>query len=337
VGGCEVAAQLEEEVFLGEDNHDKLVQQSGKIIAVELEHPALFKSTLALFRRLWMQEEASYYDRIRNTLYRYTPPSMYDGLRPLFYDYYKKLRKSFIYPQFIPMSAEALIDLWLNTQFAHAGRTRKRGKFSRNDFDALAKNVEPDAIEFTVRMAIKLISGGPFLNLYRVVALPELKRYERAFGLRPSFQLKEPGSAPRYKKLALETPAQILARLLKRQRFSHIESLLTKIFDAAEEILPVLVQAESLTELTDLANASIVAGPIEDQRLKIHSEFVEPHSPWRSGGFEVFDPKLIVFKKKGFAILNDEFTELREAFFADQMEIKSWKGSETLVNHEPNS
>src|SRR5437868_9681955 len=97
---CNVAARLQHEVFLGEDSHDVLCQHSTGI-SVQLEHPALFNSVLSLFRRLWMKAEPSYYERVRNILYRYQPSGRYDGLRPWLFDYYTRLRKNALYPDLI--------------------------------------------------------------------------------------------------------------------------------------------------------------------------------------------------------------------------------------------
>ena|GEM_PF-5621265 len=142
-----------------------------------------------------------------------------------------------------------IIDLWIYTQFAHCQTDRKKGRFTRQDFDKFVQRGGRPYLEYLFRQAVKLL-GAHFLFLYYDAALPELEEWiavrkislpfkaNNAFGT-DSNEVSEDGvvinRAP-YTFLSSEIPGQKLARLLERDKFHILRFELEKMLGLGSNI-----------------------------------------------------------------------------------------------------
>ena len=317
-----VAIEMAAEPFFGEDHHDSLCTQAGRVVSVNLEHPALFRSALSHFRRLWMVGEPSHFCYVRNLLYRYQRTGQYDSLRDWFFAYYKTLVKQLQYPDLIGIPNRELIDIWINTQLAHAEKTSKNGKFTARDFDQLAKTCGREVIEYVVRQGVRFV-GSVYLNLNRMIVAAELDRYEREFSLKPSFVTKGSLESPSYKPLVHESLIQALERLLRRNSYRQIASLFQQMFATPNGTLHAVVSSRTLAEVLKRAKWTILGAELPSEILfQAKSQFSELVPPWRSGGFVVFEGRRVFFADDGFLILQAQFQSLRETLNAERPDSK---------------
>jgi hypothetical protein len=89
------------------------------------------------------------------------------------------------------LSRRQLIDVWLNTVFAHSGLKpprKGRQQLTRSDFDRLSHQYGHGFFEYAIRMAILFI-GFKYIGLCQRNARPALSRWKERFGLEPSFEI----------------------------------------------------------------------------------------------------------------------------------------------------
>ena len=85
----------------------------------------------------------------------------------------------------LKMRSDRIIDLWLNTVFAHGGL---EGKNKRSDFEATVDQYGHAVFEFCFRSLVRKI-GFEFLNISSMAAKPALDFYSQKAGLSPSFRI----------------------------------------------------------------------------------------------------------------------------------------------------
>lgn len=85
----------------------------------------------------------------------------------------------------VKMTGQRIVDLWLNTVFAHGGI---EGKNRRSDFESAVNQFGHGAFEWSFRHLVKWIGRG-FLEISNSSAKPALIFYQTNFSLSPSFKI----------------------------------------------------------------------------------------------------------------------------------------------------
>ncbi len=180
----EACAELKIEPFFGKD--EKLsFRSSGNRWTFTFGDRFHFRSALISFRRLWMRTEPSNWEEVVEIL---KSPDLPQGTT-LSAEYHEKNIRAVIRREAhwlnLKMPSERIIDLWLNTVFAHGGL---EGKNKRSDFEATVDQYGHAAFEFCFRSLVREI-GHEFLNISSMAAKPALDFYSQNKGLTPSSEL----------------------------------------------------------------------------------------------------------------------------------------------------
>jgi hypothetical protein len=190
------------------------------------------KDALAPFRRIWIEEENANFCRAAKIVAKHSSNKQRCFCAQLQRALYNSHRRAMT--QQGELTNKDIIDLWLYTQLAHCQTNRKKGRFTRQDFDNFVQRMGRPYLEYLFRKAVKLL-GAHFLILYYDAALPEFEEWITVRGVSLPFKAKnafgtdenevsEDGvvidRAP-YKFISNEIPGQKLARLLERDKF-HI-------------------------------------------------------------------------------------------------------------------
>jgi hypothetical protein len=145
-----------------------------------------------------------------------------------------------------------IIDLWLYTQLAHCQTDRKKGRFTRQDFDNFVQRLGRPYLEYLFRKAVKLL-GAHFLILYYDAALPELEEWIAVRGVSPPFKVKNAFGTDEnevsedgvlidrspYVFIPNEIPGQKLARLLERDKFDKLSFQLKTMLGLGSDVAAV--------------------------------------------------------------------------------------------------
>jgi len=119
----------------------------------QFSSPDVVSGMLIPFRRLWQKGEPCFYHRVANLLKRYVPQQIGWIDSFVFSDKTCALSKwPLLTPQILPPSD--VIDLWLNTRYMHAGMSRRRGKFTRKDFEYHEKRMGKALFEYYFQAAV---------------------------------------------------------------------------------------------------------------------------------------------------------------------------------------
>lgn len=237
----EVAEQLANAEFLTEDDKCTLTVQLGddgeKAIGANFGKEDVLKGALGPFRRIWLNDELSNFGRVVGIMIKYGT----DEERVAF-----AAQQNFLFRHNLDhkvfsddtITARKLVDLWLNTQFAHGGTLEERAQI-----DTLVQKVTAYRFEYEFRHAVKS-AGGHFLNLLHGCVLPEFTEWKKQFGIQPPFQFTNAfgfvghsGATPGIVRKSAgtlvphETIEQRFSRLIERDRFGALKTELESLFD----------------------------------------------------------------------------------------------------------
>jgi len=146
----EVAEDLTHEPFLSEDERFSVSQSANGPSTYRLGDRTHFRSALISFRRLWMEREPTCYRKICGILSKYSASTA--GIASLQRITIEDHRKGNAW-LLDEVKTEDLIDLWINTVFAHGGLDPKR-KSTRQFFDALVEQYGIGAVELGFRTSV---------------------------------------------------------------------------------------------------------------------------------------------------------------------------------------
>ena len=334
----EAASELKAETFFGEDEHIILIGGNEG----EFGTPANLKSALAPFRRMWMQGEPCYFEHVHNILYtdcRHEPTRRHiASIRDQFKGYCQKWQILVIKKDKIDLTPADMVDLWLNTRFAHVGRTPRQGRFTPADFAKYEKILGAAKMEFVFRCCVRAI-GYSFLNLLQV-AETAMKYWQGHQGLNPTHPIRlpfgtvgteigpngdiitrdTPGWSP-----SNETPDQRFQRLLRRHRFDHLLRLVQMLQPMpGDEVRKNHVQWRHVIEAKSVEELLTTLGFTAE-----YVEKIEDHDPlagtlmmdiktFRKGEVERLRTGVIKWTEAYMPILNDTLAEFQEVFKSQQ-------------------
>ena len=283
----EAAEEMQQEPFFGPD--EKLtLGHNGKNYYCNFGDRFHFRSALVSFRRIWLNDEASNFYRILNIIDKYE----HDDLKvtmwlPMIRQQHQQTEKHPV-AQNSNFTSKQLVDLWLNTVFAHSNLVQKRRnpKFlDRIDFDRYAKDLDYAFFEYSFRMAVRRF-GLCYRNLLKCVARPLLELWNDKHGLTPSFKIGAPfgyameettNDGVKITRKASsqywnpETPEQKLHRILSRHEFKMLGSIFQHM--DVPNLVEIIREAKTYVEVLQKCRFQIDLVEFVD-REKVHQDMM---------------------------------------------------------------
>lgn len=108
--------------------------------------PETVAAAVLAFRKLWSDDEACYHATAKNVIYRHCP-----RLRCVIDDCWHNTTGmlAFMSRQHgVDVPAGKIVGLWLNTRFLHIGKSRRKGRFTREEFKEIEAAVGPSRFEY---------------------------------------------------------------------------------------------------------------------------------------------------------------------------------------------
>jgi hypothetical protein len=282
-----------------------------------------FRSALISFRRIWMPREPSYWKAVSDVMKRQGMPAKIAHQASV----QAKLIEDFILKPAPYLNNEMpttrVIDLWLNTVFAHAGIS---GRNKRSDFERAADKYGQGRFEYPFRLLVKW-TGEMFKALSNDAAKPALVFFRDQLSLQPSFRI---GAAFGTKRKEVtkdgeliirqasseyfseETFEQRFHRILKRPHFDNLSFILRQFDRTSVEILRGIFSATSFSDfLVKLGGCLEVspAGANNDDVLSdgmcatctIHVNYYQQYGRakiWRDGRVRMTDNAVTVLDRE---------------------------------------
>jgi hypothetical protein len=284
----EAAEELQQEPFFGPD--EKLtLGHDGKNYYCNFGDRFHFRSALVSFRRIWLNDEASHFYRILKIIDKYEHDDLAVTLwLPMIRQQHQQTENHPV-AQNSNFTNRQLVDLWLNTVFAHNNLNQKKRNprfLDRIDFDRYAKQLDYAFFEYSFRMAVRHF-GLCYRNLLKCVARPVLNLWKDKHGLTPSFNVGAPfgyameettkdGVKITRKASSQywnpESPEQKLNRFLSRREFNQLGNILkqmdvpniVEVVGGAKSYVEVLQKCGFQIELVDFVN-----------RDKVHQDMIK--------------------------------------------------------------
>ena len=230
--------QLSQSEFFGEDNYCKISSDGS----AQFGPSSVLRAALAPFRRMWMEQENANFNCVAKIIESTSQDHNRGGMAFQQREFYNKHR--LLMDDKINRTQKEIVDLWLNTQFAHCQTSTKKGYVTRFDFDVVVKQVGQNYFEYAFRNAVRLL-GTHMLILYCEAARPEFDHLVNSGAIQPPFVpsnafgsdyselLASGGKTLRSPHMLLERefPAQKLVRLLERNQFSNLKFVLGHLLD----------------------------------------------------------------------------------------------------------
>ena len=300
-------------------------------VTYRVPDPRVRDAMVIPFRRIWMQREPAYFDRICNILDRCAPQ-----WRP-YIDLFKKscqhARQKFDYlvkddPGVAP---EDVINMWLYCRLTHAGAT---GKFSRSDYERELSRLGQAKFEYLLLVACYNV-GLSYINLLQIAEWVLLSKWASE-GLKPSFVFDDDLAAHGTRDckdgvwLERSTPGMTIAaddlaaqlNLLRRRRaFSGMNRLIGMVSVDINRCLHLLQTSSDVDEFLRLAgfagdtidHVSVMDGA--SNIASVSDDFTDIQQyPWRKGAIARFD-LTIKMAGQSHQILEEQFVRLKEALF----------------------
>lgn len=262
----EACGELEREPFFGKDEQLGSQTGPGKAKTYTMGDRFHFRSALISFRRIWMQKEASHWKRVVQTLRRTNVPPEITTFSDHEAANIVATCKRDAWPT--TLKTREVIDLWLNTVFAHGGIT---GSTKRSDFDTAVTTYGHAQFEYAFRLSVKFL-GGHFMNLSRLAAQRALEHYRTANRLTPAFKVGAAFGSQRRERTAdghiiirqsssefftEESIAERFTRILGRPAHKDIKYVLDHLDCTPTERLRATLGARTIAELLTLLEGQL--------------------------------------------------------------------------------
>ena len=316
---AEACAELEREPFFGKDEQLGSRTGPGKATTYTMGDRFHFRSTLISFRRIWMPNEASHWNRIAQILRRTNLPSEITA----FGDHEAANIAATCARDSWPttLNTKIVINLWLNTVFAHDGLT---GPTRRSDFEAAVATYGHAQFEYAFRLSVKFL-GAHFMNLWRLAAQQALEHYRTANQMKPSFNIGAAFGSSRRERTAdghviirqsssefftEETIAERFARLLGRSAHKDIKYILDHLDSTPTERLRATLRARTIVELLTLLDGEFWVTEMES------ADFVEKPGIYASAGLagkrvNIYIDNVVETHELGVKTLNKKLAALQ--------------------------
>jgi hypothetical protein len=286
----EAAGELDLEPFFGVDEPFTTTSGSSEYrIIYQLGDRFHFRSALISFRRIWMPTEPSHWRKVSRILSQAEIPGPIRTQASL---------QAQIIENFIrgrgprtdkEMERDKIVDLWLNTVFAHGGVA---GRNKRSDFEAAADKYGQGRFEFEFRMCVKL-AGEMFRALSKNAAKPALDVFKDQLSLQPSFRIGAAFGTKRKEvtkhgeliirqasseHFSEETFEERFHRILRRRHFQSFAFLLPRFDLTPVDILKAVVTATSFVAFVEKLGGSLEVTEGEGADGGIHEKLPDGFS-----------------------------------------------------------
>ena len=258
----EAAGELDLEPFFGVDEQFRITSGSDYRRTYHLGDRFHFRSALISFRRIWMSKEPSCWRNVTQIL---SGSEMPDRIR-VHASWQGQLIQNYIsglaHETDKEMETKKMVDLWLNTVFAHGGIAWGN---RRSDFEAAADKYGQGRFEFGFRSAVRHV-GAMFLGLSKNAAKPALDVFKDQLSLQPSFRIGAAFGTKRkevtkHGELIIwqasseyfseETFEQRFQRILRRSHFQSLSFTLSQFDAAPVGVLKAVFTAASFSALIE--------------------------------------------------------------------------------------
>lgn len=330
----EAANELDLEPFFGKDEQ---FTQSGSAeykIIYRLGDRFHFRSALISYRRIWMVTEPSHWRSVGGILTRSgLPPDICQraALQLQQIDQYISKPDAYLDKEIV---SSKVIDLWLNTVFAHGGI---KGRTKRSEFEAAADKYGHGRFEYAFRVLVKW-SGEMFQFLSREAGKPALEFFTRDKSLRPSFKMGAAFGTKRKEVMpngeliirqassehfSEETFEQRFQRVLKRLPFDNLHSIIKNIDRTSVEVIKATFAASSLEEFLLRLEGRLEVVPDEAANPTILAEgfcaSCTVHANYSAiyGGAMISRQATVRTTEAAVPVLNSQFVKFRQELLTE--------------------
>jgi hypothetical protein len=332
----EAAGELEREPFFGPDEKRTWSHSGENRWVFELGDRFHFRSALISFRRIWLKDEASNFERISGVLWRYC----YSVEQRVQLCWAREIcgnaKREKMHPPFVlEMSGSDVVDLWLNTVFAHGGTDRAR-RHQRKHFDEAVTKFGQGSLEYVFRNVVHEL-GTQYISVANRIGKLFLQHWESSFRMKPTFRIGSPfglASRERTKEGHLivrrassahspnETFDQRLSRILERREFESLHRIIGFIDLQDENLVGLVLRSRDFEQFGQALRHEIriVAEVDKDFQHYGKSFRASTHVGSLAKGFApvyVYGDLLIVTNALGLRFLNEEFTELKRVLIEE--------------------
>lgn len=279
---CEAASELQDEPFLNKDE-PRGYSICGEKVTFRFGDRFHLKSALVPFRRIWMPNEPSYWIEITKLIRKYDAHFFLNHHE----DSINAIIANCVHPFSLNYSTKDLINLWLNTVFAHGGI---KGSTKRSDFEKMINDFGHGPVECAFREAVWKICIE-IININNLCVRPLLIESEMNLGLKPSFKLNyafgrastefprlnetiERISSTKYS--PVESFQQRVQRIMKRQEFSTLFFLLKNPIENNINCIDIFTLNLGLKELFLKLN-------FKYEEVELITERIEQNARMRTG------------------------------------------------------
>ena len=226
-----------------------------------------------------------------------------------------------------------IIDLWLNTVFAHGGI---EGRNKRADFETLSDKYGQGRFEYAFRLLIKW-TGEMFQLLSKSAAKPALEVFRNELSLQPSFRIGAAFGTKRKEvtkegeliirqasseHFSEETFEQRFQRILKRHPFDNLNFIIKHLDRSLVDVIKAIFAAESLRDFLEKLNGKLEVSvdPVDPKILDegfcasctVHSGYMVIH-----GGAMISRQGTVRTTESAVVALNTQFTNLKHEFLTE--------------------
>jgi hypothetical protein len=318
----EASEELEREPFFGKD--EKLsFGGSGDRWTFKFGDRFHFRSALISFRRVWMPSEPSNWEKVVRVL---QSPDWPHGISSSA-EYHEKQVRAVLNRDShlikLKMPSHRIVDLWLNTVFAHGGL---EGSNKRSDFEAVVDQHGHAVFEFCFRSLVREI-GFEFLNISNLAAKPALNHCGQKLGVSPSFRVGVAFGAKRKEKtkeghvviregssefFTEETIEETFNRVLERREHKEIQFIFKSLEVNANELLRSVLRSSSLTGLL-----GTLGGRLDIKHLELsnaHRGGEKFRASWaiNRSRIDVLEECVVVTDEEGIKALNIAFVKFQK-------------------------
>lgn len=159
-------------------------------VSYRLPDPETVAAAVLAFRKLWNEEDACHHGKAKNVIYKHCP-----RLQHIIDESWQHTHGmlEFLSRQHrLDVATKDIVTVWLNTQFLHVGKGRRRGRFTREDFQKMEAAIGASRFEYCFLMCMWHY-GIYFRNLFNIAEA--FLRWCGSTGLSPSVDITPQGPA----------------------------------------------------------------------------------------------------------------------------------------------
>jgi hypothetical protein len=333
----EAVRELKNEPFFHPDEKISFHTQGDKIFSFSLGDRFHFRSALVTFRRIWMNDEPSNFNRCCNVIWLH----QLEGHKQLLESCRAEVKRitnspAFAFLPFVQntdITVGTLINLWLNAVFAHVA-VEKIGD-TRHQFEACLKRYGQAPMEFAFRLAVRNL-GLQYINMSNLAAEQFLKQCEADANLRPSFEIGSPFGI----KLKEVTPdghtmirkssskffneepfEKMVERILSREHYSNLRFLADHLGFSSSEKAKAVAFLNTVENIVSKAGKQISLEDFTLDKTTVERFSVERIGPsafstlfdfntGRKSGIRI-DDSAVYTSQLGIDLLNENFKRFR--------------------------